>query len=143
MDELLTFCATYGWQLALIALAGVIILGILKYADAFKKIDKDKRKPIYLAISVGLSLIGTAVYLICLKQFNFTYFLAIAAAVYALNQTIYAVYETTTLKDLVNGLIEKFMEWVKSRKTETVVDNTNDKLISATEHEPNTDPDKD
>lgn len=140
MQQLLDFCAQYGWQLALIALGGVIVLGILKYANAFGKIDKDKRKPIYLAISVGLSLIGTAVYLLIIKQFNFTYFLAIAAAVYALNQTIYAVYETTTLKDLINKLIEKLMEWVKSRN-ETVTETT-DNLTTATEHEPNTDSDK-
>lgn len=133
MDELLNFYAEYGWQIALIALAGVIILGILKYANAFGKIDKDKRKPIYLAISISLTLAGTAIYLLVIGQFNFTYYLAVAGAVYALNQTIYAVYETTNLKTLLNSLFEKFLEWVKTHKADTTT--VSDSVEQATEAE--------
>ena len=44
MEQLEVFILNYGWQLGLIALVGVIILGILKYANAFSKIENEKRK---------------------------------------------------------------------------------------------------
>lgn len=47
MEEFLTFFSTYGWQLALIALAGIIILGILKYCNVFKKFDEKIRHVLY------------------------------------------------------------------------------------------------
>lgn len=101
MEEMIMFLAVYGWQLALIALLGIILLGMLKYANVFGKVDKDKRKPIYFAVSVGFSAIAAAVYLLIVGRFDINYFLAVTGAIYALNQTMYAVYETTTLRDLV------------------------------------------
>lgn len=114
MDELIIFLGSYGWQLALIALLGVIILGILKYANAFDKVEKDKRKPIYFAISVGFSLVATIIYLIVIKQFSIEYVVTVTTAIYALNQTFYAIYETTTLKDLICKLLDIIKEKIKN-----------------------------
>lgn len=116
MEELMIFLATYGWQLALIALLGIVLLGVLKYANVFSKIDKDKRKPIYFAISIGFSLIATAIYLVILKQFEINYFIAVATAIYALNQTFYAIYETTTLRELLSKVFAIISEKIKNRK---------------------------
>lgn len=112
MEELNLFFITYGWQLTLIALVGIVILGILKYADAFKKVAKENRKPIYLGISVGFSLIATIVYLLIIDQFAIEFFVTVAITIYALNQTMYSIYEQTKLRDLLekvfNFIVEKF-----------------------------------
>lgn len=116
MEQLTDFFVNYGWQLCLIALAGVIILGILKYSNAFSKIDKEKRKPIYFAISVGFSLVATIIYLAIIKQLTVQYVLAIATAIYALNQTFYAIYETTTLKDLFSKIVAAIKQKIEEKK---------------------------
>lgn len=115
--ELFTnFIATHGWQLALIAFVGVVLLGVLKYANAFAKIEKTKRKPIYFAISIGFSLIATVVYLLVINQFDWNYLITVTTAVYTLNQAMYAVYETTTLRDLVSKILTYFGEKLKSKQ---------------------------
>ena len=116
MEQMMLFFQQYGWQLALIALVGVIILGVLKYANVFSKIDKEKRKPIYFAISVGFSLIATLVYLLIVGQFEINYFLTITCAIYALNQAMYAIYETTGLRDLMCKLLDLVSEHLKKSK---------------------------
>ena len=110
------FLQTYGWQLALIALVGIVALGVLKYTNAFSKVEKEKRKPIYFAITIGFSFIATIVYLVIIKQFEFDYLIAITAAIYALNQTMYAIYETTNLRDLFTKLLDFFTKKVTEKK---------------------------
>lgn len=121
MEQMINFYAQYGWQLALIALLGIIILGVLKYANAFTNVDKEKRKPIYFAISLGFSVVASAVYLLTIGQFTIAYMIAVATATYALNQAMYAVYETTKLRDLVVKVLEHLFNKKKetdSEKTE-------------------------
>lgn len=105
MEHITVFFEQYGWEIALIALAGVILLGILKYANVFSKIEKEKRKPIYFAISVGFSVLTTIIYLGFKGQFELNYIVTISMAIYTLNQAMYAVYETTTLRDLVSKIL--------------------------------------
>lgn len=121
MNELLVFLQTYGWQLALIALAGIIILGVLKYCNVFKKFDEKTRHILYLVISVGISVIGAVIYLACIHQLTIEFACVVAGAILALNQTFYAIYDTTTLKDLVL----KLLDWIKgliSSKGKKLVD---------------------
>ena len=101
MEQITIFIAQFGWELAIIALLGVILLGVLKYANVFANIDKEKRKPIYFVISIGFSIIATIIYLAIKGQFEINYVVTISMAIYALNQTIYAIYETTALRDLL------------------------------------------
>lgn len=115
MEELQMFFISYGWQLGLIALGGIILLGILKYTNAFSKIEKEKRKIIYFAFSLGFSLIATIIYLLCIKQFEIGYLITITLAIYALNQTMYAVYEQTKLRDLVNKIIDYILSKIKDK----------------------------
>lgn len=122
-QQFTTFVAAYGWQLALIALAGIIILGVLKYANVFSKIDKENRQPIYLAISVGFSVIASAIYLAVIKQFEITYFCAVAAAILALNQTMYSIYENTKLRDLLHKIFGAIDAKIKAKKNKDAEDN--------------------
>lgn len=105
MEQITLFIAHYGWEIALIALVGVVLLGILKYANVFSKVEKEKRKPLYFAVSVGFSVIATVIYLGFKGQFELNYILTISMAIYTLNQAMYAVYETTTLRDLVSKIL--------------------------------------
>ena len=113
MEEMMIFLGTYGWQLAVIAFVGIVLLGVLKYANVFSNIEKDKRKPIYFAISVGFSVIATIVYLLIVGSFSVEYVVTVSTAIYALNQTMYAVYETTKLRDLVSSILDWLSEMVK------------------------------
>lgn len=105
MEQITLFIAHYGWEIALIALAGVVLLGVLKYANVFSKVEKDKRKPLYFAVSIGFSVLATVIYLGFKGQFELNYILTISMAIYTLNQAMYAVYETTTLRDLVSKIL--------------------------------------
>ena len=118
MDQLELFLINYGWQLGLIALGGIILLGILKYANAFSKVEKEKRKPIYFAISIGFSLVATIIYLLCIEQFDLSYVVTITIAIYGLNQTMYAIYETTKLRDLIAMILDIIKAKFLTNKTE-------------------------
>ena len=116
MEEMFLFLEAYGWQLALIALVGIIILGALKYANAFRNVKEENKKPIYFAISVGFSLTATVIYLLVVKQFDFNHVIAVTTAIYALNQTMYSIYETTKLKDLVCKLLHLLKTKIEDKK---------------------------
>lgn len=107
------FFGAYGWQLTLIAFIGIVILGVLKYAKVFVNVKQPK--PLYLIITVGFSVLTTVVYLLIIGQFSFAYVVTVASAIYALNQTMYAIYETTTLKDLVKKLLAFLKEKIKKQ----------------------------
>lgn len=113
MEEILVFFSTYGWQLALIAIAGIIVLGILKYCNLFKKIEEKYRHYIYIGISVGLSLIATVIYFACVGKLtadNVGLLFGIAGAIYALNQTFYNIFKVTP----INKLAVMLLDWIKS-----------------------------
>lgn len=110
MDELIVFLQSYGWQLALIALAGIIILGVLKYCNVFSKFDEKIRHVFYLLISVGISVIGSIIYLACVGSLTVEFIFAVSAAILALNQTFYTIYSNLGLKELFLKLID----WIKS-----------------------------
>lgn len=109
--QLMEFFANYGWQLTLIAVAGVVVLGVLKYANVFARLEKEERKPVYLCISIGLSVIGSAIYLAVIKQFDYKLLIAVSIAIYAINQTFYSIYENTKLRDLLNSVVQKLIEY--------------------------------
>lgn len=130
MENLINFFTAYGLAITLIALAGVVILGILKYCNLFKKLEERKRHYIYLTISVGLSLIGTAIYLLVVGQFEFNYFLLIASAIYALNQTFYSIFKITP----INTLFRKILDFLFKAAEEKV---NKEKIPDKTEHNKN------
>ena len=113
MELLINFLNEYGWQLGLIATISIVLLGILKYTNIFSKLSKDKKRLVYFAITVGLSIISSTIYLIIIEAFSFAYLGAIAAALYAVNQAFYSIYENISLKDLLNKLINRLFIIIK------------------------------
>lgn len=117
MENLLLFFQRYGLAITLIAIVGIAILGILKYCNLFKKIQESKRHYIYLAISVGFSIIATVIYLLIVGQFEWQYMLLVASAIYALNQTFYNIFKVTPVNELLLKLLD-IIKKVLSRKEE-------------------------
>lgn len=106
MNELLNYLATYGWILTLIAIGGVVILGILKYFNAFSKLEEQARHVIYIVITTGFSLIGSTIYLVCMHAFNLQAFLTIASALFVLDQAFYNIFAVTKVKDVFKMLLD-------------------------------------
>ena len=85
-----------------------------------------------MAISVGLSVLGSIIYLVCIGQFAWNYMFTLAAAILALNQTFYAIYDTTSLKELMGKLLDWLKE-VLSKKE--VADELKEKIEEAKKKE--------
>lgn len=115
MDQTIDFFLTYGFPLTGIAVLGIIILGVLKYCNVFKKIAEKWRHYIYLGISVGISLIGAAVYLLIVKQFTAGYFFAIAAAILTLNQVWYNIFKITPVNELAAKGLDIIVNFFKKK----------------------------
>ena len=116
MEALMTFFANHGLALTIIATLGIILLGVLKYANVFSNVEKEKRKPVYFAISIGFSLVASIIYLLIIGDFSIEYVVTLTAATYGLNQTMYAVYETTTLRELLSKLFKLISEKLNKDK---------------------------
>lgn len=118
MEELVVFFANYGLWITLIAIVGIVLLGVLKYCNLFTKIDEKKRHYIYLGISVGFSILATAIYLLVVGAFDLGYLAAVSAAMYALNQTFYAIFKVTPINELATKLLEWIVNFVKAKLAE-------------------------
>lgn len=122
MEELVTFFINYGLWITLIAIAGIAILGVMKYCNMFKKIEEGKRHYIYLAISVGFSIEATVIYLLLVGSFDFGYLTAVSAAIYALNQAFYNLFKVTPVNKLgtkILDLCKQLWKLLKSKFPET------------------------
>lgn len=113
MDDLLRFIIAYGWQLAIIAVVGVIILGVLKYSGAFSKITEGKRHYIYIIISVGFSVGAAAVYLLIADAFDIEYLFTVAVAMLTLNQTFYNIFKVTPINKLGKKILDFIVAFIK------------------------------
>lgn len=119
MEHLEEFFKEHGLALGLIALGGVIILGILKYCKVFEKVDEKYRHLIYIGITVAISLIASAVYLGVTKQFNVGSFFNLAVSIFAIDQGFYALYANCGLKELLNKILDKLFNRSSSTTSST------------------------
>lgn len=107
MEEIILFFEKYGLVAGLIAVAGIFILGVMKYCNLFKKYEEADRHTMYLVISVGISALGSAIYLAAIGQFEVRYMTALLVAIYGLNQTFYSIFANLSLNDLLARLLDK------------------------------------
>lgn len=115
-EELYIIFVQYGWVMALIALAGVVVLGVLKYANAFKKLEEKVRHVVYLAISIGISAVGSVIYLACMNALDAAVIFGYIGAVEILNQAAYALFKATTLNDLMKKLLDVIAKLFKKKE---------------------------
>ena len=125
MDNIVTtleslFC-NYGVAIMCIALAGIVILGILKYCNVFKKLEEKYRHYAYLGISIALSVIGSVIYLACVHQLTFSIVCSLAVLIFGLNQAAYAIYANTPIKELFIKVLDAIKKLI--HKSDKIDDN--------------------
>lgn len=116
MEELLSFLEQYGIWPSIIALIGIFILGLLKYNNVFINYNEKTRHVLYLLITVGISTIGSVIYLAVVDQLTVTHIVAITSAIFALNQTFYSIYSNLDLKNIFIDIKNFFMALLKKNK---------------------------
>lgn len=113
MTEIVVFYSQHGVALTAIAIGGIIILGVLKYLDVFQKFDETKRHLMYILISVLLSMLGGAIYLLVTNSFEIKSFVLFAIHIFSLNQMFYNIFKNTTFNDLVEKILNKITNFSK------------------------------
>ena len=114
------FC-NYGVAIMCIALAGIVILCILKYCKVKKKLEEKYRHYAYLSISIALSVIGAVIYLACVHQLTFSIVCSLAILIFGLNQAAYAIYANTPIKELFVKVLDAIKKLI--HKSDKIDDN--------------------
>lgn len=128
MEELymamIKFFSAYGWQMTVLAVSGIFLLGVLKsvkafdwiriYADEEKTLQVDKtkqvKKIVYTFISAGLSVVACCVYLAIINtELTATLILTISGTVWSLNTIAYMLYENLGAR----AVWKAFLNWAK------------------------------
>lgn len=131
------FC-NYGVAIMCIALAGIVVLGILKYCNVFKKLDEKYRHYAYLGISIALSIVGSVIYLACVHELTFSIVCSLATVIFGLNQAAYAIYANTPIKELVVKVLDEIKKLIhKSDKVDDTTKEIVDKVVDVIDDELN------
>lgn len=130
MEELymsiIKFFSAYGWQMTILAVSGIFILGGLKSLKAFdwikiyttidgeKAINEPKtkqlKKVVYTVISAGLSIAACCVYLwIIDTQITITLVFGLGGTIWSMNAITYMLYENLG----VRAVWKAFLNWAK------------------------------
>ena len=130
MEELymgiIKFFSAYGWQMTILAISGIFLLGVLKSVKAFDwiriyavvgeektlQVDKTKqvKKIVYTFISAGLSVAACCVYLAIINtELTAALILTISGTVWGINTIAYMLYENLG----VRTVWKSFMNWAK------------------------------
>lgn len=108
---LYTFFLAYGWQLTLVAIGGIVLIGGLKFFRLFEKFEPSgKNKGIYSAISAGYSILTSGLYLHCVDKFSWSKFAVLAIALYFAIAAVYATYENNGIRAVVRKLGNVFLK---------------------------------
>lgn len=94
------FFKNYGWQLTLLALSGILVLGFLKWVGVFNKLKDTSKKYVYYALSCVLSIIACTIYILVTKSFDWASYGILCGAVVGLTGAVYTIYENTGLRKL-------------------------------------------
>lgn len=128
MEELymnmIKFFSAYGWQMTVLAVSGIFLLGVLKSVKAFEwiriyavvgeektlQVDKTKqvKKIVYTFISASLSVAACCVYLTIINTaLTATLILTISGTVWSLNTIAYMLYENLGVRAVWRALLAK------------------------------------
>lgn len=121
---MIKFFSAYGWQMTVLAVSGIFLLGVLKSVKAFDwiriyageektlQVDKTKqvKKIVYTFISAGLSVVACCVYLTIINtELTATLILTISGTVWSLNTIAYMLYENLGAR----AVWKVFLNWAK------------------------------
>ena len=131
--DIIKFFTQFGWQMTVLAVSGIFLLGVLKMSGAFSKVKiyvKDKngtkvisekntiqfKKFLYMFISVLLSVAACSVYLYIRKEINIVFIATLTIPVFGLNQIAYGIYENLGVRTVWKMLLDKIKQAVKAKK---------------------------
>lgn len=115
MEAIMTFYGTHGLWLTLIAVASIILLAVLKYTNSFIKYTETARHWLYIAIAVGLSILGAIVYMLITESFDAETVIIFTSNVFGLNQMFYNIFKVTKLKDLFKNIITTLVDYLENK----------------------------
>lgn len=98
------FFTDYGLVLGVLAVASILVLGILKFFKVFDKIPDDYRKYVYMGVATVLCAVSSLIYLTATDSFNWTVFGTLTGAVWGANQLMYSAYESYGVRALVKKI---------------------------------------
>lgn len=117
-DLILEFFKTYGLNLSLLAMSGIVVLGCLKWFGCFKKINANYKKYVYFATSCVLSIVACTIYILAIHEFAWASYLLLCGAVIGFTLAVYGLYEhsgiRTAWKKLVLDNIAKLFKAIVS-----------------------------
>ena len=124
------FFKMYGWQLGLLALSGMVLLGFLKKVGLFNKLKKEYRKYVFFGISAVLSIIACTIYLLLINGFEWVSYLVLCGMVFVVTYFAYGIYEHTGARWLWNKLIDLVVLGVKKLFTLIFVHKVDEKKLT-------------
>lgn len=107
------FFKEYGWQLGLLALSGIVVLGFLKKIGVFKKLNDKYKKYVYFALSSVFSIIACTIYVLINKSFVLEPYLLMCLMVFVVTVVAYHIYEHIGLRWVWNKIVDFFVLCVK------------------------------
>lgn len=133
-DMITDFIKTYGWQLALVALSGILFIGILKHFNAFEKIKKEYRKFIFYPVSSVIAVLSCVAYMFLVRyeqaiSMSVLGWVYLCLATMGYSVAIYAFYENTGLRNLLQSFYSVIKKNFK-KLWDTIVKTVSNKTIS-------------
>lgn len=128
---ILDFFKNYGWQLGLLSLSGIVILGLLKKIGVFKKLDDKYKKYVYSGISALLSIIACTIYILVTSKFEIISYLTMCGLVIVLTITAYHIYEHTGARWVWNKFVDLLWDAIKKLFTLIFIHKLDSKKIKS------------
>lgn len=117
-EMIISFFRQYGWQLGLLALSGMVLLGFLKWVGCFKKLPTKAKKYVYYALNCFFSIVACTVYILVMQTFEWINWAILCGSVVLFTGGVYTAWENTHLRDIwkkvVLNNISKFFKWLVS-----------------------------
>lgn len=131
VNFILDFFKNYGWQLGLLSLSGIFILGFLKKIGVFKKLNEKYKKYVYSGLSAVLSIIACTIYILVTSQFEILSYLTVCGLVIVITITAYHIYEHTGARWVWNKFIDILWSAIKKLFTLIFVHKLDSKKIKS------------
>lgn len=123
------FFKNYGWQLGLLALSGIVVLGFLKKVGVFKKLNANYKKYVYFVLSCFFSIVSCLIYVLVVHSFEWVPFLTLCGGIIALTLVVYGIYENTGLRALWNKIFDLLLVGLKKLFVLIFVHKVNEKQV--------------
>lgn len=143
MDAIKGFLLTYGWQMSLVALVGIVLVGLLKICKVFncikcyskdedgnkvlnENLTKNVKKFMYYLLNWIFSIASCTLYMLYIikVEFNWQEWVTLCGAVIGYSTMIYAVYENFGIRAIwqafLNAIKKMFVKIFTAISTGTL-----------------------